>query len=150
MPIRRIQFTVDIAAPVAEVFQIMLDPESYRDWTTAFAEGSSYEGEWREGQKIRFVGPSGDGMLSEIAEHRPNEFTSIRHLGMISNGVEDTESESVRAWAPAYENYTFTSTPAGTHIVVDQDIVEKWEEYISEAWPKALQRLKELCEAGTA
>ncbi len=86
-------------------------------------------------------------MLAEVAELRTNEFVSIRHLGFLVDGVEDTESEAVRAWAPAYENYTFTATPTGTRLVVDQQVNEEWETDIAAAWPKALARLKELCEA---
>ena len=143
---KQIHFTIDIAAPVAVVFQTMLDPASYRDWTSAFAEGSYYEGEWRQGRKIRFMAPSGDGMVSEIAEHRENAFTSIRHLGFISQGVEDTTSEAVRAWAPACENYTFTAAGDGTRLDIDQDVTGEFEQYVAQAWPKALQRLKVLCE----
>jgi len=145
---RRIQFTIDIAAPVPVVFSTMLDPQCYRDWTTAFAEGSYYEGSWQQGQKIRFMAPSGDGMVSEIAEHRVNEFTSIRHLGYVAHGFEDTQSDAIRAWAPAYENYSFLPTALGTRLVVDQDVTPEFEPYVAQAWPQALQRLKQLCEAG--
>lgn len=148
--LKRIRFSAEIAAPVHRVFQLMLDPDGYRDWTSPFAEGSYYEGAWRQGEKIKFLGPSGGGMLSEIAELRTNEFISIRHLGFLFDGVEDTESEAVRAWAPAYENYTFTATPAGTRLEVDQEVSAEWEEHIAEAWPRALARLKALCEAGAA
>lgn len=147
---KKLQFSTEIAAPREQVFATMLDPVAYRDWTSPFAEGSYYEGRWQQGQKIRFMSPSGDGMVSEIAEHRPNEFTSIRHLGYISGGVEDTHSEAIRAWAPAYENYTFVDMPGGTRVVVDQDATEEFEQYIAHAWPLALQRLKVLCEAGPA
>lgn len=34
---------------------------------------------------------------------------------MIESGVEDTTSEKVRAWAPAYENYRFSDDPAVWH-----------------------------------
>lgn len=146
----RLQFTIDIAAPVPQVFQTMLDPDGYRHWTTPFAEGSYYEGHWQPGQRIRFLSPSGHGMVSEIAEHRVNAFTSIRHLGYVADGVEDTESDAIRAWAPAYENYSFTATAAGTHLVVDQDATDAFAQYVTEAWPKALQRLKALCESGSA
>lgn len=148
--VKRIHFSADIAAPVSRVFRLMLEPDSYEDWTSAFVEGSRYEGSWRQGGKIRFMSPSGEGMVSEIAEYRPDEFISIRHLGYISNGVEDTSSEAVRAWAPAYENYTFTATPDGTRLLIDQDVTEQFEQYVAEAWPRALERLKVLCEAGSA
>jgi len=147
---KRVQFSTTIAAPARAVYAAMIDPESYREWTSAFAYGSHYEGSWLEGSRIKFLSPSGEGMIAEIAENRPNEFVSIRHLGYIAQGVEDTESEAVRAWAPAYENYTFTATPEGTRLVVDQDVAESWESYMVEAWPKALAKLKALCEHQSA
>lgn len=148
-PAKRVQFTAVINAPPATVWRHVTDPESYKRWTSAFAEGSRFEGSWEPRAKIRFLAPSGDGMVAEIAESRPNSFISIRHLGMISNGVEDTTSQAVRAWAPAYENYTFLPTPEGTNMVVDQDVAAEWEEYMNEAWPKALAILKELSESSS-
>lgn len=144
---KRLQFTTTIAAPAATVWRLMLDKASYERWTSAFAEGSTYDGSWEPGAKIRFLAPSGDGMVSEIAEARPHEFVSIRHLGFLANGVEDTTSDAVRAWAPAYENYTFVAVPEGTRVVVDQDIPAEWEEHMVGAWPKALALLKALAEA---
>jgi hypothetical protein len=144
---KRIQFTALINAPVAAVWRHVISPESYRYWSSAFAEGSHFLGSWEQGSNIRFLSPTGDGMLAEIAENRENEFISIRHLGFIANGVEDITSEAVRAWAPALENYTFVALPEGTKLVVDQDVSAEWEEYITEAWPRALVLLKELCES---
>ncbi|HEY0844216.1 MAG TPA: SRPBCC domain-containing protein [Noviherbaspirillum sp.] len=148
--LKRIQFSIDIAAPASTVYALMLAPDTYRDWTAAFAEGAYYEGSWETGQRIRFLAPSGDGMVAEIAENRPDEFVSIRHLGYITKGVDDIDSEASRAWAPAYENYTFTPTSEGTRLVVDQDVTPEFEAYLAEAWPKALQRLKVLCESAKA
>lgn len=144
--VKRIQFSTTIKAPVPVVWASMLDAESYRRWTKAFAEGSYYEGSWSQGSRIRFLIPSGDGMVAEIAENRPNEFISIRHIGFIINGIEDTESDSVRAWAPAFENYTFSSVPEGTKLVVDQDVTADFEQFMTDTWPKALGLLKQLCE----
>lgn len=144
--VKHIQFTAEISAPAPEVWRHVTSPESYKIWTSAFAEGSHFKGSWEQGSKIQFLSPSGDGMVAEIAENRGNEFISIRHLGFIANGVEDTTSEAVKAWAPAYENYTFLAVPAGTKMVVDQDVSAEWEEYMNQAWPKALLLLKKLCE----
>ena len=148
---QHIQFTATINAPVPTVWRLMIGPESYQRWASAFAEGTYFEGSWEQGEKIKFLSPpSGDGMVAEIAQNRKNEFISIRHLGFISNGVEDTTSESVRAWAPAYENYTFVGVPEGTKLVIEMDISSEWEQYMNEAWPKALALLKQLSEAESA
>ena len=146
-----LQFITTINAPVSTVWRLMLGLEGYKRWASAFAEGCYFEGSWEQGAKIKFLSPpSGDGMVSEIAQNRKNEFISIRHLGFTSNGVEDTTSESVRAWAPAYENYTFLSVPEGTNLVIELDVLSDWEQYMTEAWPKALALLKELSETESA
>lgn len=146
--VKRIQFSAQISAPVAKVFDTMLAPETYRDWTSAFMPGSYYQGSWSAGEKIRFLSPSGEGMYSEIAEYRPNEYVSIRHLGFIkASGEIDTTSDAVRQWTPAYENYTFTAIPGGTKLVIDQDVTEDYEAQMTQSWNNGLKRLKELCEA---
>jgi uncharacterized protein YndB with AHSA1/START domain len=145
--LKRLRWSVDIAAAAPVVYQVLVGPESYTKWTSAFGEGLYFEGSWQTGQRIRFLTPKGHGVTSEIADNRPNEFLSIRHLGYIADdGVEDTGSEAIRAWAPAYENFTFTATPQGTRLTVDQDMTEAFEGMV-ETWPKALATLKALCES---
>ncbi len=142
-------FEVTIRAPRARVWTTMLQSPTYEQWTAAFCEGSRFEGSWEAGQAIRFLGPDGSGMVAEIAEHRPAEFVSIRHLGFIANGVEDTRSEAVLAWAPCHENYTFVDEDGGTRVIVDSDVFGDHEAFMAETWPRALERLKALCEAAT-
>lgn len=147
----RMQFATTIHAPVPTVWRLMLDPLSYQRWASAFAEGTYFEGSWEEGAKIKFLSPpSGDGMVAEIAHNRPNEFISIRHVGFVANGVEDTTSEAVRAWAPAYENYTFLRVSEGTRLVIEMDVLGEWEEFMNESWPRALALLKQLSETESA
>ena len=143
---KRSGFSVAIAASKRKVWNTMLEPDSYRAWTAAFMEGSYYEGSWETGAKIRFLSPGGDGMIAEIAENRPFAFVSIRHLGITKDGVDDTESPAARAWTPAYENYTFTEKDGVTEVVVDVDVNERYEKMFRNTWPKALRRLKEICE----
>jgi len=143
---KRVQFSTTIEAPADVVWEAMLGDQSYRRWTAPFTEGSYYEGTWDQGSRMRFLAPSGDGMVAEIVENRPNEFISIRHIGMVVNGVEDTESASVRAWAPAYENYTLVAVPEGTRVVVEHDVTEDSEQSMAEVWSKAFEVLGQLCE----
>lgn len=143
---KHLRFSTYINASRQTVWDTMLAPDSYRDWTSAFCEGSYYEGAWSKGSRIRFLSPEGDGMVAVIAESRPPEYISIQHVGFINKGVEDTTSEAIKGWVPAFENYTFTESGTGTDLVVDQDITEEYEAYMQEAWPRALERLKKLCE----
>ena len=143
-----LHFDIHILAPREQVWRQMLYSPGYEDWTSAFCAGSSYKGSWDTGAQIRFLDPPGaGGMVSEIAEHRPAQYVSIRHLGFIRDGVEDTCSEAVRAWAPCYENYSFTDEAGGTRVRVALDLFGEYESYMKDTWPKALDRLKRLCES---
>ena len=144
--IKQIQVEIAIGAPAEVVWEVLLGQETFTRWTAPFGEGSTFEGSWDKGERIRFLTPSGDGVVSEIAENRPNEFLSIHHIGHIHGGEEDTESESVREWAPVYENYTLSAVPGGTRVVIDQEVTGEWEQFTKETWPKALELVKRICE----
>ena len=144
MATKKLTFEIDIAAPAEKVWRTMLEKGTYEQWTAVFSPGSTYEGSWEEGSEIRFLGPEGGGMIAEIAENRPQEFISIRHLGMIENGQP---SEQGKDWFPTYENYTFTEADGGTHGLVEVDMAKEYEEMFTEMWPQALKTLKEICEA---
>ena len=122
----KLRKTILIDAPRERVWDVMLADDTYRDWTTAFSAGSHYKGDWSQGSKILFIGPSPDGsgemgMVSRIAENRPHEFISIEHLGICQNGVEDTESPEAKKWAPAYEKRTTPSPKRRWHRVLRGD-----------------------------
>jgi uncharacterized protein YndB with AHSA1/START domain len=143
---KRLAFSCFIQAPPSKVWAIMLDPESYKEWTSAFCEGSYYEGSWEQGGRIRFLGPGENGIASVIAENRPHEFISIRHLAAVEKGVEIADSETVKSWSGALENYTFIFAGGGTELNIELDVDPAWEQMMTDSWPKALARLKALCE----
>lgn len=147
---KTLEFIIQIQAPRQRVWETMLEPATYEQWSAEFCAGSYFKGSWAQGEKIQFLTPDGDGMSSVIAENRPYEFVSIRHLGEISAGVEDFTSEKVLDWAPAYETYSLTDAPGGTELRVTMDTIPEYEEFIQQTYPKALQRLKALCEGGSA
>jgi len=102
---KKIQFKKDINAPAKTVYETMLglkDIKTYEQWTAEFNPTSTYEGNWEKGSKILFVGTDKNGkrggMISEIADHIPNQFVSIRHYGMIDGEKEITEGPDVEAW----------------------------------------------------
>jgi hypothetical protein len=143
---KTLHFQQLIKASRARVWDVMLNDASYRDWTSAFCEGSYYDGSWQQGASIRFLNPAGDGMYAVIAERRPQEFIAIKHLGEIRAGVVDTDSEAVQQWAPAYETYSFRDNPDGCELVVTMDCADTYEELMLAIWPKALARLQALAE----
>ena len=142
-------FSETIDAPRDKVWDTLIDRDSYKKWTAPFMEGSYFEGSWNKGDRIRFLAPDGGGMTSVIEENRPHEFISIKHLGEVKNGVDDLDSQSVRRWAPAYENYTLKSAGRSTEVHIDVDVTPDYEQFMQEKWPVALGKLKSLSEASS-
>lgn len=147
----KLHFSIVINAPKKKVWDTMLEDKTYRVWTEAFSPGSHYVGDWSKGSKILFLGPDPNtgklgGMVSRIKENRLHEYISIEHLGMVQDGVEDTTSDAVKAWAGAHENYAFKEKNGKTEVLIDIDIADDFKEMFEGMWPKALQKLKELAE----
>ena len=125
-------YSITISAPRSTVWHVLLDDETYRQWTTVFAEGAHFEGDWKVDSTIRFLTPEKDGMVGVIAENRKHEFVSIKHLGCVVKGVDDTESDEVKARAPAYENYTLTEVDGCTELAVDIEVPSTYQAFFEE------------------
>lgn len=142
-----LHFSTFINAPKQKVWETMLNDETYRDWTSIFnPSGSYYEGSWETGSTMRFLGPGENGevqgMIAEIAEARPYDFMSIKHLGTI----EGEEEKMFETDYGVFENYTFEEKDGGTEVRVDLDSLDEWADMFRDMWPKALERLKEIAE----
>ncbi len=148
----KVHQSIQINAPVAKVWDTMLNEETYKQWASEFSPDGYYKGDWNQGSKIVFLGPdpqTGEesGMIGRIAENRLHEFVSVEYLGVYGNGVEDTTSEEAKKWTPSFENYTFTETDGVTEVLVEIDVPSDYKSMFDEMWPKALAKLKEICEA---
>jgi uncharacterized protein YndB with AHSA1/START domain len=150
MNMKKLEYSILINAPREKVWQTMFDDSTYRQWTKPFHEASYFEGSWDQGAEIHFLADTGDGntsgMYARIKENRYPEYISIEHLGTISNGVVDTTSDEVKAWAPAYENYTLKEVNGQTRVSIDMMGDDDTAAMLAGMWPKALDILKELCE----
>jgi len=144
---QKLHFKIMINAPRQKVWHATLDDATYREWTSAFMEGSYAITDWQKGSKALFLGPGGkDGMVSRIVENIPNEYLSIEHLGEVKDGVEDTTSEKVQQWSGSNENYTLKTVDGQTEFSVDCDMADDYVDMFSDMWPKALAKLKEIAE----
>ena len=150
---QKLQFVVKIKEHIPKVYDTMLglsNTSTYEQWTALFNPTSTYEGNWDKGSKMLFVGVDENGakggMVSEIAEHIPNRFVSVRHYGMLKDGEEITTGPDVEKWTGGFENYSFEENEGVTTVTVDLDMTEDFVDYMNETYPKALARLKEICE----
>jgi uncharacterized protein YndB with AHSA1/START domain len=147
----KIKFETTINASAVKVYSLMLADDTYQQWTAEFNPSSFYEGKWEAGEKILFVGISSEGkkegMVSRIAIAEPGKQVSIKHLGILKNDAEIISGPEVESWAGAMEEYFFTETNGQTLLQVQMDSNEDFKAYFETTWPKALNKLKQICES---
>ena len=150
---QKLQFQKEIKASSQKVYETMLglnDKKTYEHWTSAFNPTSTYEGSWEKGNKIHFVGMDENGkkggMVSEIVEHQPARFVSIRHFGFLDGENEITTGEQVEKWAGGFENYSYHENNGITTVTVELDTIDEYLDYFKNTYPSALDKLKEISE----
>ena len=141
-----LHYATQINAPRDKVWDAMLGDSTYREWTSVFMPGSHYQGDWSEGSKMLFLGPSEEGkkdggMAAIVKENRPQEFISLEYHAEIRDGVE------VPMEGNGYENYTLEDKDGGTEVLVNLlNLPDEYADMFNDAWPKALEKLKEIAE----
>jgi len=146
----KLTFNTRINANRETVWAVLWGADTYPQWTSAFCEGSHAVTDWQQGSKVLFLDGNGSGMVSRVAENIPHEYMSFEHVGEVKNGVEDTESEQVIAWAGAHENYTLKTVHNYTELLVEMDsatIPEEFKSFFLQTWPLAMDKIKTLAEA---
>ncbi|MCE9539161.1 MAG: SRPBCC domain-containing protein [Bacteroidetes bacterium] len=146
MNLKRITFSTKIKASKSEVWKVLLDDTTYRQWTSVFSEGSYAVTDWKEGSKVLFLDAKGDGMYSTIVRNIPNEFISFKHLGEVKNGIEKPFDLKTKEWEGAMENYTLKEIAGLTELTVELDGAEDSLDFFKDAFPKALEKVKTLSE----
>ncbi len=125
----------------------MLVSKTYKEWVNVSWPGSYYEGNWKQGEDLRFISPGQGGTIAKLVEYKPHEFILARHIAVINrDGTEDRDSDPAKGWIGITEAYTFTEKKKKTKLKVEINTNPEWEKVFTDGWPKALARLKEICE----
>ncbi|MEJ7644543.1 MAG: SRPBCC domain-containing protein [Chryseolinea sp.] len=144
---KKLEYKIDIAAPRKKVWDTMLDEKTYKEWTSVAWPGSLYDGEWKQGKNIRFISKDESGTLAVLEQVRPEEHIHAKHVAiLLPGGVEDRTSDIAKGWVGITESYTFKERDGRTEVLVNISTHREWEKMFNEGWPKALAKLKEMCE----
>lgn len=144
---KKLKFAVLIHTAPERVWERMWDPEKYKIWSNPFFEGSYYRTEgFKEGNKIHFLTPKGDGLCSIFTSIVENKHLAIKHMGEIKNFEEMPIADESKSWAGGMETYTLLPAKMGTELVVTTDTLEEYIDFMNTTFPQALSILKQISE----
>jgi len=143
---KNVKFSISINATAKKVWQVLWSDSTYRQWTNAFQEGSYAASDWKEGSKIQFLTPKGEGMFSIIEESKPAERMVFRHLGEVKNFKEQPDTKQSAAWKGSKEIYVLQESNGTTTLDVSLESSDEFAEYFEKVFPKALETVKQLAE----
>lgn len=136
-----LEYTIQINATPEKVWTVLWDDFSYRQWTSAFTEGSFYMGTWEQDSIVKFFDPNNNGMYSRVLKNDPNKEMTFLHLGEIYDGVEVPQD-----WGDATESYILEETEDGTKLTAKINTSEEFKSFFEDKFPNALQNVKNLAE----
>lgn len=143
---KTLTFNIEIQSNIEKIWNVLWNKENYTKWTKPFTEGCYYETEsFAEGSEIKFLSPSGDGMLSKITYLKPYEYVAFEHLEMEMNG-EKISFKSKDDKHQYLETYRLVQLPNSVLLTATVDTLEPWENTMNTAFPQALQIIKEISE----
>ena len=141
-----LDFKIEINAPKEKVWSVLWDDETYRKWTTVFCEGTYAVSDWKQGSKIHFLSPNGEGMNSVIDTKIDNEYIAFKHLSEIKNFEVMPVDDATKEWTGAMETYRLTEDKGVAVLEAKIDVVDKYVDYFKTTFPKGLEMVKKLSE----
>jgi len=141
------KYQTEIDAPAEKVWDILWNEDTYSQWTHFFSPDSQMVTDWKVNGKTYFTDSSKkNGMVSTIDKIEENKYLIFKHLGEMTDGVEDTESEKVKVWSGSIEAYYLEENNGKTILKVEVDSDENYKEMFDNGFTKGLQIIKELSE----
>jgi len=138
------QFVVKIQASKERVWDVLWADETFREWAGLIDPGTYMVGELKEGNGVQYISAeNGYGVTSLVVSVIPNEYLLLKHQADTQDvGAREREAE----WTGGEESYSLTEQDGTTTLTAAFDVPPDLEAYFNDAYPKALERVKELAE----
>lgn len=142
-----LKYQVEIDAPAAKVWDVLWNEKTYSQWTHFFSPGSVMQTDWKVGGKTYFTDSSRqNGMVSTIKSIDEPKHLIFKHLGELHNGVEDVDSEKLKAWNGSLEAYYLENKNGKTMLKVEVDSNDEFKQMFDNGFKKGLEVIKKLSE----
>jgi uncharacterized protein YndB with AHSA1/START domain len=141
--IEKLVFNIEVESTPEQLWKKLWDKKNYTYWAEPFCPGTYYDGDLKQGGRIHFLTPEGEGMYSDVAYLKENSVVAFSHIGVMKDHKELPVDEETEKWSGSFETYTLLPAGNKTRLKVEVDVVDKYVDYMKETFPLSLERLKE-------
>lgn len=139
------QFSIEISAPKAKVWDTLWQDKTFRDWAGLIDPGTYMTGELKQGNEVQFISAeNGYGVTSLVAKLVPGEYLLLKHQADTQN---TGTRERAKEWTGGEESYQLTEKNGTTILTATFGVPPEMEDYFKTNYPKALDRVKVLAES---
>jgi hypothetical protein len=143
---KKLLYQIEIYSTAEKVWHMMLDTGTYQQWTAVSWPNSLYEGQWKQGTKIKFISADGSGTLALLKTVVYADYLAAEHIAILLPGGKEETGADAKDWIGTEENYTFERVGGATLLKVEMLVNPSFEKMFNDGWPAALKKLKEICE----
>ena len=140
---KEMQFEIEIHAPREKVWATLWQDRTFRQWADLIDAGTYMVGDLEEGSTIQFISAEGYGVTSLVSALIPDEYVLFKHQADTQDKGSSSRDDQ---WTGGRESYTLTYDDGVTSLAMSFDVPVELEKTMSESYPKALQKVKELSE----
>lgn len=141
---KALQFSIEIHASKEQIWKILWEDTTFRQWADLIDAGMYLQGTLREGNEVRFLSSvNGYGVTSLVEACTPNDYVLFRHS---ADTKESGEQKREKEWTGGTESYSLTEKDGMTTLTVKTDVPPEQEKAFNTSFPKALERIKSLAE----
>ena len=143
----KLNYSIEINVKKEHIWKTMLGRETYPKWAKAFSSGSTFTGEWKQGELMLFFDPDLGGTKDVLKTFNPYDEILAKHISMVDKDRnENNENEMAKKWNGSTERYTFNVIGNKTKLDIEITTDDTFTEMFNTGWPKALEIIKSLCE----
>lgn len=142
---KEVKFTIDINVPKQKVWDTLWQDETFWQWAGVIDPGTYMVGELVQGNTVEFISAeNGYGVTSLVEKITPGEYVLLRHSADTQDkGAHERDAE----WTGGTESYSLTENNGATTLTALFDVPTEMEDYFADAYPKALECVRELAES---
>ena len=147
MKVEILKYEINIDAPTSTVWHTLVDAQMYKQWVKAFSPNSFFEGEWVQGNEIKFLDPGLGGTKAVLDIVVAHKRILARHISLIDqSGEETTSGDMADKWIGTTEDYKLSEEREKSKLSIEIKTHSDFVEMFNHSWPIALNSIKQLSE----